>query len=120
MKIAITSMGEGAGSEMDQRFGRAKYFMIYDTETKEYETLSNTDAAGGVQGAGIKTGELLSKNGVEVVITGHCGPKAFSVLAAAKIKVVMNNGGTVTEAVRRFLKEELGEADGPDVESHWT
>ena len=120
MKIAITAVGPSEESEMDQRFGRTKYFMIYDTEAEEYQTLSNSSAAAEVQGAGIKTGELLSNNGVETVITGHVGPKAYSTLMAAKIKVLLSEQGKVSEVVSRYLAGELKETEGPDVDSHWT
>ncbi|MBN2070452.1 MAG: NifB/NifX family molybdenum-iron cluster-binding protein [Candidatus Krumholzibacteriota bacterium] len=120
MKIAITSVGQSEKSEMDQRFGRAQYFMVYDTETGGYKSISNLSSASAAQGAGIKTSEMLSKEGVETVITGHCGPKAFSTLAAAKIKVVLSAQGKVNEVVGRYLAGELDETDGPDVQSHWT
>ncbi len=120
MKIAITAAGPSEDEEMDQRFGRTKYFMIYDTETAEYRPLSNSSAASQAQGAGIRTGELLSSEGVGAVITGHVGPKAFSILAAGKIKVFSGSGGKVSEIVSRYLAGELDETKGPDVESHWT
>lgn len=33
MKIAVTSQGESPESPIDQRFGRAKFFMLYDIES---------------------------------------------------------------------------------------
>ncbi|MBN2184908.1 MAG: NifB/NifX family molybdenum-iron cluster-binding protein [Candidatus Krumholzibacteriota bacterium] len=120
MKIAITAVGPSEEDEMDQRFGRTKYFMIYDTEAGEYQSLSNSSAAAESQGAGIRTGELLSNNGVGALITGHVGPKAFSTLIAAKIKVFSGGKGKVSEIVSRYLAGELKETKGPDVNSHWT
>jgi len=34
MKIAITSTGNSLESNIDQRFGRCAYFVIYNTENK--------------------------------------------------------------------------------------
>ena len=113
MKIAITAVGPSEDNEMDQRFGRARYFITYDTETGEYQSLSNDSAAAEAQGAGVKTGELLSNNGVEAVISGHVGPKAFSTLMAGRIKVFLSGNGKVSEIVSRYLAGELKETKGP-------
>ena len=43
MKIAFTSKGKTLQSEVDARFGRCPFFVIYDTETKEIEVIDNQD-----------------------------------------------------------------------------
>ena len=37
MKIAISSTGTEIDSEIDQRFGRCNYFLIFDDETNNLE-----------------------------------------------------------------------------------
>lgn len=37
MKIAITSTGNTLDSNMDQRFGRCSYFVVYNMESKSVE-----------------------------------------------------------------------------------
>jgi predicted Fe-Mo cluster-binding NifX family protein len=61
----------------------------------------------------------VSERGAEVLLTGFCGPKAFRVLDAAKIKVVNDLEGTVREAVTAFNEGELSFADGANVEGRW-
>lgn len=119
MKIAISAAGRNTDSPMDARFGRAGYFQIFDADTDEYEIIENTTGMEAMQGAGIQAGELIAGKGVSVLITGHCGPKAFRVLAGAGIKVMLCSGGTVESALEKYRKGGLEEAAGPDVNSHW-
>jgi predicted Fe-Mo cluster-binding NifX family protein len=119
MKIAISAAGSRPDSPMDARFGRAGYFQIFDTETDEYEVIDNTQGMDAMQGAGIQASELVAGRGVSVLITGHCGPKAFRVLSGAGIKVMLCGGGTVENALEKYRSGSLEEAAGPDVNSHW-
>ena len=119
MKIAISAAGRNPDSPMDARFGRAGYFQIFDVDTEKYEVIDNTSGRDAMQGAGIQAGELVAGQGVSVLITGHCGPKAFRVLSGAGIKVMLCGGGTVENAVEKYRAGSLEEAAGPDVNSHW-
>ena len=119
MKVAITSTGETVDSPVDPRFGRAAKFIVFDTETSESQVVDNSQNLNAVQGAGIQAAESVSRLGVECIITGHCGPKAFRGLQAAGIKVVLGAEGTVDEAIKKFMAGELTAADNPDVEPRW-
>ena len=119
MKIAVTSTCEGLDAQMDPRFGRAKMFLVIDTETEAIEVVDNTQNLEAAQGAGIQAARIVADHGAEVVITGHCGPNAFRTLSAAGIKLVVGAEGTIGEAVERFKSGELKTAEGADVEGHW-
>jgi len=71
-----------------------------------------------VQGAGIQTAEMLANSGVEAVMTGHCGPKAFRVLNAAKISIYIGYTGTVLGALNAYQTGEIKPAENADVEGH--
>jgi len=117
MKIAVTSKSNNLESEIDPRFGRCSYFLIVDTDTMSFEHLSNESAmASG--GAGIQAAQNVAKTGVEVVVTGNMGPNAFQTLSAAGIRVFTGANGTVKEAVEKYKKGELKEAEAPNVGSH--
>jgi predicted Fe-Mo cluster-binding NifX family protein len=120
MRIAVTATGKTSDSEVDQRFGRARYFIVFDTDTEEYSVIDNQINVNATQGAGIQAGEVMSRERVEVLLTGHCGPNAFKTLQAAGVTVVTNASGSVEDAVKRYMSGELNEAPGPDVEGHWT
>ena len=119
MKLAITSSGKELDSNLDPRFGRSAYFMIVDPETMAFEVVENSQNLNLSQGAGIQAGKTIADHQVEVLITGHCGPKAFKVLQQAGVKVVTGAGGTVTDAITQFNDGELEISAEADVEGHW-
>ncbi|MDX9800142.1 MAG: NifB/NifX family molybdenum-iron cluster-binding protein [Spirochaetia bacterium] len=119
MKIVLTASGEGLDADMDSRFGRAKNFIVFDTETEAVSALDNSVNLNAAQGAGIQAAGNVAKSGAEVLITGHCGPKAFYVLKQAGIRVYTSDAKTVKESLDLFLKDKLKESSGSDVEGHW-
>ena len=119
MKIAVTASGLDLNSPLDPRFGRASFFIIYDTEQKTFIVASNEQNLNAPQGAGIQSAVNVAKTGASSVITGHCGPKAFKVLEEAKITVYQSSAATVQEALDQFLQGGLKMADQADVEGHW-
>ncbi|HOK76471.1 MAG TPA: NifB/NifX family molybdenum-iron cluster-binding protein [Verrucomicrobiota bacterium] len=119
MKLAITSQESGPNALVDLRFGRARFFRIVDTETGQQTTVDNAEGANAVQGAGTHAAETLARIGVQVVITGHVGPKAMNALQAAKIQVYTVDGGTAEQAVHDFLAGRLRALTRADVGGHW-
>lgn len=117
MKIGVSSTGENLDANVDQRFGRCKYFLIVDTESMEFEVLSNENAmASG--GAGIQAAQTIAKTGAEVVVTGNVGPNAFQTLSAAGMKIFTGASGTIKESIEKYKKGELKETEAPNVGSH--
>ena len=119
MKIAITAGGSTLDSPVDQRFGRAPRFILFDTETRTHEPIDNTQALDSAQGAGIQAAETVVRAGAEYLITGHCGPKAFRALSAAGVRICTGAAGSVAEAIAAFESGKLTDAQGADVEGHW-
>jgi predicted Fe-Mo cluster-binding NifX family protein len=119
MKIVVTARGDGLDAEVDERFGRAARFVLYDTQTKSVQNVDNRQSLNAAQGAGIQAAESISGLGAECLLTGHCGPKAFRVLAAAGIKVYTGAAGTVSQTIDSFLQGSLKQAAAADVDSHW-
>jgi len=119
MKVAISSQGSDLSSQVDPRFGRARHFVVVDTESDAIEPFDNTQNLNAAQGAGIQAAANVAQLGVEAVITGHCGPNAFRGLAAAGIKVYVNASGTVAEAFEQMKAGKLDASDSPDVQGHW-
>ena len=119
MKIALTAYAAGLDAKFDLSFGRAKQFLIYDLDTDTFQMKDNIQNYNAVQGAGIQAAQNAAETGVKAVITGHCGPKAFLVLTAAKIDIYNTKADTVQEAIDKFKKGELTKADDANVEAHW-
>ena len=110
MKIAVTSEGEKPEGMVDPRFGRCRYFLVFDEATGSYTVLPNEQNIQAAQGAGIQAAQRLIEHGVEVVITGNIGPKAFKSLRADGIRVYTAAGMTVTEAVAAYRAGKLAES----------
>jgi predicted Fe-Mo cluster-binding NifX family protein len=117
MKIAVSATAPDLDAEVDPRFGRCRYFLIIDSDTMNFDTISNeSEMASG--GAGIKAAQTVAKTGANVVITGNIGPNAFQTLQAAGIKVITGANGFVKDVIKRFNNGEFKETNSPSVGSH--
>jgi len=119
MQVTITSQGKELSSEVDTRFGRAKWLIVVDTETGDFKVYDNELNLNAVQGAGIQTGQNIANLGVEAVITGNVGPNAFKTLNAANVKIFLAEKQTVADAIEAFKAGKLKEVDQANVEGHW-
>lgn len=119
MKIAITSEGESLESKVDPRFGRASYIIIVDTDTLEFEVLDNSKNKNAFKGAGIQAASMIAASGAQALLTGYCGPNAFTTLEAAGVKAVNDVSGTIKEAVELFKEGKYKYADGANAEGQW-
>ena len=118
MRIAVSTTAPGLDAEVDPRFGRCEYFVIVDPQTMEFETLDNSNAmASG--GAGISTAQMIANKGVEVVLTGNCGPNAYKTLSAAGIQVVTGVSGRMKDAIEAYKAGKLQPNTQPNVGSHY-
>ena len=119
MTIALTTAGRDLQAPLDPRFGRAAGFLVYDLDQDTFTTVDNRQSLEAAQGAGIQAAQTVERLGVQAVVTGHCGPKAFRVLAAAGIRVFVTEAPTVAAALALYRAGELTEAAAADVEDHW-
>ena len=119
MKIAITASEKDLNAQMDERFGRAAGFIIFNTETGSHEFIDNNQNLNAEQGAGIQSAKTVSNTGATVLITGNVGPKAHTALVAAGIEIFLKNGGTVGEAIDTYRSGSLVKATSANVEGHW-
>jgi predicted Fe-Mo cluster-binding NifX family protein len=118
MRIAISAKDKNIDSEIESRFGRCSFFLIVDSDTMSFESISNESGMSS-GGAGIQAAQTVARAGVEVVITGNMGPNAFQTLSAAGIKVFTGADGTVKSAIERYKKGELKEIKSASVGSHF-
>ena len=119
MKIAITAQGQELTSKTDLRFGRAKWLIVVDTESGDFQAHDNNLNLNAAQGAGIQTGQNIANLGVEAVITGNVGPNAFRTLNAAGIRTFLAEQQTVEDAIEAFKADKLKETSQANVEGHW-
>jgi len=119
MKIVFTTSGSDLSALLESRFGRAPKFLVYDLDNGSFEVIDNQQSLNATQGAGIQSAETVARSGAQVLVSGHCGPKAFRVLAAAGVKVYNSDAATVADALEQFKTGKLKEAGNADVEGHW-
>jgi len=105
--------------QLDTRFGRAAWFVVFDTDTEKYFSIPNEQNLNLPQGAGIQSAALVVNAGVKVLITSHCGPKAFSVLKKGGVEIFLAADGTVAECIDKYRKRLLRKTEEADVEGHW-
>ena len=107
-KIAVSSEGPTLDDYVDPRFGRAGGFVVATLPDRTVEYIDNGASQTMSMGAGIETAERMASAGVDVVISGYVGPKAFEALKAAGIRICQDvEGVTVREALDRFERGEL-------------
>ncbi|MFP3895560.1 MAG: NifB/NifX family molybdenum-iron cluster-binding protein [Anaerolineales bacterium] len=118
MKIAVTSSGDHPEAPLSPIFGRSPAYIFIDTETMEYETMSNP-ASGAAGGAGIQAAQFIVERNADAVITGNVGPNAYGVLNSANIPAYLSEAETVEQAVEAFKAGELEKVSDANVPGHF-
>ena len=106
MKIAIPVDEKNKETNISQSFGRAPFFMIYETISKERIYLEN-EAATSPGGAGIKAAQIIVDSGAKVLLTPRCGGNAEEVLRNAGLLLYQTQSGTALAALDAYLKDRL-------------
>lgn len=118
MKIAISASAQDLSSPVDPRFGRCPYYIFIDPDSMQFEVLENPNITS-AHGAGIQAAQLVANKGVNVLLTGSCGPNAFQTLQAAGVNVIVGVSGTIQEAVQKFKSGQLQSAAQANVPPHF-
>lgn len=109
MKIAFTTKGTEWNSEIDPRFGRTEFFLVYDDEKDDFTPYDNRAIANEAHGAGPKTAQILFELNPDILITGN-GPGGNAAVALDKsgIEIYIGAGEmTVKEAYDAYKKNSL-------------
>ncbi len=111
MKIVFTAQGNTWESQMDARFGRAKFFVIYDEETDKLTTMDNSDVEKEAHGAGPIAAQKIAESKAKVMITGNGpGGNAGTVLQKLGVKSFIGAGEfTLKQAYDAYKNGELKE-----------
>jgi len=109
MRIAFTTKGTNWDSQMDPRFGRAEYFLVFDEEKDELSPVSNKDVENEAHGAGPKAAQKLAEQNAKVLITGNGpGGNAATVLKKIGLDCYIKAGEmTVKEAYEAYKSGKL-------------
>jgi len=107
MKICVSAMSGSLDAKVSERFGRAPYFVIVESDDMSFVPALN--AAESMQGgAGPEAVRQVAAQGAQVVLTGELGPNAKTAIAVAGIKGVTGVSGSITvrQAVEEYLSKK--------------
>ncbi len=106
MKIALPVDSNSRETGICPSFGRAPYFLIYETETKKSTFIDNS-AIASQGGAGIKAAQVIIDQGATILITPRCGENAAEVITAAGIKIYKTTSDSVADNIAAFTQGKL-------------
>ena len=110
MRIAIPTEGDKLTDEVALHFGRARNFLIFDTETNKFEIWQNPEALGKAE----FPPEFLNKLGVKVIICFSLGPRAVKLCEKFGIKTKKAVEKTISENINLFQKGRLENLEEKD------
>ncbi|OYT61778.1 dinitrogenase iron-molybdenum cofactor biosynthesis protein [Methanosarcinales archaeon ex4484_138] len=108
MKICIpTYEMNGLDETVCGHFGQAPTFTVVDTESGEVKAIPNTGEHFG--GSGLLP-EMLSREGVHVMLCGGLGPRAIAMFEEFGIEVYVGAEGTARDTIKAWQSGQLREA----------
>jgi len=110
MKIAFATDGNSLKDKIALHFGKAKNFLIFDTEKETFEVFENPE----IKGKELPP-DFLAKQGVKAVIVFSLGPKAFEKFKNYKIEVFKAIEGTILENIEKFKEGNLKKLSKEDI-----
>ena len=119
MKILVVSGKGGLDDVVSPVFGRCESYTIVtvtDGKITDSEVIKNGSACASF-GAGVSASQFVVDLEPDVVIAVKIGPKAFSLLEQAGMKVVLAEGN-IKDAVEAYLKGELKESKEANCGTH--
>jgi len=103
MKIAVATDGKGRLTDLVAlHFGRAKSFLIYDSEKGNFNIYPNPELSGKELPP-----DFLAREKVEVVIVFSLGPMAYEKFEKHQIRMFKAAKGTIRENLQKFKDNEL-------------
>jgi len=108
VKLIISAQNPSLEAQVDRRFGRCMWLVLFDTETNQWEAFQNPGASQS-GGAGVAAAQFIVDQKAEVVVSGDFGPNASRAFQAAKIEMrrFTDSTTTVQEAVDHFIQDKL-------------
>jgi predicted Fe-Mo cluster-binding NifX family protein len=108
VKLIISAQNPSLESQVDRRFGRSPWLVLYDTETNQWEAFQNPGVTQS-GGAGVAAAQFVVDQNAEVVISGDFGPNASRAFQTANVDMrrFTESTATVQDAVDHFKQGKL-------------
>ncbi len=92
MIVAFATKSNNLESEIDTTFGRANYFLFYNTDDKSFTYHDNRPNAEQAHGVGPKSAKVIVDAGAELLIAGTMpGSNAMNIFEQTGIKIFIPN-----------------------------
>lgn len=107
MKIALSSSGFSEFSVISSSLGKCPNFIVYDYDTKEFESLENVSRKED-KSNGPKAIRYLKENGIDALITWHIGHNAYNQAVLSKLPVYLcAQGEIIRDVIYKYYNNEL-------------
>jgi predicted Fe-Mo cluster-binding NifX family protein len=106
MIVTIPVDGKVMDAKINRSFGRAPYFLVYDTEKQTGSFLENA-AAMARGGAGIQASQFVIDQNTDAVIVPMLGKNAADVLKSSGIKLYMASSQSIQDNINNFISGKL-------------
>lgn len=108
MKLIISAQNPSLESQVDSRFGRSTWLVLFDTETNDWTAFQNPglNQSGG---AGVAAAQFVVDQKADVVLSGDFGPNASRAFLVANVGMrrFTDSITTVQEAIDQFKTDKL-------------
>jgi len=105
MKVMLATKGPTLDSEIDDRFARAAYFLIYDDKTQHLDVIENSEELS--HGAGPKAVQIAIDNACCCILSAIPGENAIKAIKAAGIEVYEAVGLNANQAIEKLKANQL-------------
>ncbi|MBR0597162.1 NifB/NifX family molybdenum-iron cluster-binding protein [Sinanaerobacter chloroacetimidivorans] len=106
MKIALPVNEKSFDAVINKCFGRATFFIIYNTHSKEIGYLDHK-AVAAQGGGGFRAAQALADNGVKVIITPQCGENAEKLFKNVEVLIYKAILGSIRDNIDAYQKDQL-------------
>jgi predicted Fe-Mo cluster-binding NifX family protein len=106
MKIAFPVSEKSMEAGIYDSFGRAPYFVIYNTISKEIDYLDHRAVV--EQGAGgIRAAQVLADQGIKVIIAKQLGENAEKLLRKAEVLIYKARSESIYDNIDAYENDQL-------------
>ncbi|MBS3776020.1 MAG: NifB/NifX family molybdenum-iron cluster-binding protein [Bacteroidales bacterium] len=109
-KYLVASSGDQLDSKISGRFGHAKFFIVINPQTMDYEAHPGVDPDQEKPDIG-----NFMKQGISKVLVGNIGPSAFNEATGYGLKVYLCRKMTVNESISKVYNDEISPMQEPTI-----
>lgn len=102
MKIFIGCDTPDLNGQIAKRFGHAKYYLVYETDSQQLDVIVNSEHD--------EKHQMLFdaiNDGIKYFIVGNIGPHAFEILKSGDAKIFVARKMSAQEAIKKLESGEL-------------